>query len=66
MQLKSNNDYDMEFKVLHNTLLQMETPDDFDIIFDFAKRLLNEYGFSVKFIKMIYLLGYLEKQKEEK
>lgn len=66
IDMEINKDFDSQFNEVHNMLKQMKNPDNFEIIYDFAKRIFNQYGFSSRAVEMIYLLGYIDKQKIKK
>ena len=58
--LKTNSDLDKIFENTKNILNKFDTPDNFPIIYDSAKRFINQYGIGPRLIEKIYLLGYIE------
>ena len=62
MDLKVNNSLDEEYATIYDVLLQMRTPENFEKIFDFSKRILNEFGLCARTIELIYQLGYHDRK----
>jgi hypothetical protein len=58
--LKTNPDLDDAFARVKGKLSNTPTPENFRDIYDFAKRLINQYGLGMRFIEKVYLLGYID------
>ena len=62
--LKTDSQLDKAFKKIKKEIDQTPTPDDFSMIYDFARRFQNLYGFCPVYIEKLYLLGYINGKKE--
>jgi len=61
--IQTNNEYDNEFKIIQRELQTTLTPQNFLMIYDFAKRYINQFGLNACSIEKIYLLGYINGKK---
>lgn len=62
MDLLVNSNYDSEYVSIQGILSQKSNSNSIERVYDLSKRFINKYGFSVRAIEMIYLLGQFDQQ----
>lgn len=62
--LMTNPDLNESYFELQKEIYNLPTPQNFNCIYDFAKRFANQFGICPRFIEKIYLLGYIDGGKE--
>ena len=60
MDIKTNSQFDLDFEEIEKQISNLPVPQNFEKIYDFAKRYIRIFGFDVRAIEKIYLLGFID------
>lgn len=60
MNIKTNSQFDLDFEEIEKQISNLPVPQNFEQIYDFAKRYIRIFGFDVRAIEKIYLLGFID------
>lgn len=60
MDIKINSEFYLDFEEIEKQLSNIHISENFEYIYDFAKRYINKLGLNERTIEKIYLLGYID------
>lgn len=60
MNIKTNSQLDLDFEEIEKQISNLPVPQNFEQIYDFAKRYIRMLGFDVRAIEKIYLMGFID------
>lgn len=60
MNIKTNSQLDLDFEEIEKQISNLPVPQNFEQIYDFAKRYIRMLGFDVRAIEKIYLMGFFD------